>query len=174
VILSEPTGKKPTVIEGPFVALSSTALLCFHQPLQLLSMGAFSPLLPEIGRANGLADWQLRRRGGALASPAWPAAIPSGWLAGATSATDAVRLAGADVAGTVSGDLRGRFPCWCSGVDPGFAYTLGTWRLIALLQDDGAGGLGPLNSSSSPRESGVSRPSASSGCFPPGAGASRC
>ena len=45
-------------------------------------MGAFSPLLPEIGRAGGLADWQLGVVAGALGFARMATAIPAGWLAG--------------------------------------------------------------------------------------------
>ena len=45
-------------------------------------MGAFSPLLPEIGRAGALADWQLGVVAGALGFARMAAAIPAGWLAG--------------------------------------------------------------------------------------------
>jgi len=43
--------------ERAVLALSSTALLCLVSLCSCFSMGGFSPLLPEIGRAGALADW---------------------------------------------------------------------------------------------------------------------
>ena len=68
--------------ERAVLALSSTTLLCFISLCSCFSMGAFSPLLPEIGRAGALADWQLGVVAGALGFARMATAIPAGWLAG--------------------------------------------------------------------------------------------
>src|ERR1044071_9109942 len=62
--------------------LNSAALLCFISLCTCFSMGAFSPLLPEIGRAGARADGQLGIVAGSLGFARMAAAIPAGWLAG--------------------------------------------------------------------------------------------
>jgi len=47
-----------------------------------VSAGAFGPLLPEIARAQGLADWQLGVLGGAFGFARMIADVPTGALAG--------------------------------------------------------------------------------------------
>src|SRR5262245_21974799 len=68
--------------ERATLAVSNPALLCFIRLCSCFSMGAFSPLLPEIGRAGELADWQLGVVAGALGFARMAAAVPAGWLAG--------------------------------------------------------------------------------------------
>src|SRR6266545_4139482 len=45
-------------------------------------VGAFGPLLPEIGRAQGLADWELGILAGSFGFARMAADVPTGWLAG--------------------------------------------------------------------------------------------
>jgi DHA1 family tetracycline resistance protein-like MFS transporter len=118
--------------------LSSTALLCLISLCSCFSMGAFSPLLPEIGRANELADWQLGVVAGALGFARMAAAIPSGWLAGRYLGTTLCASPALMLAGTVLLATAGSFPLLVLGrLILGFAYTLGTvGGLIALLLDD--------------------------------------
>jgi MFS family permease len=118
--------------------LSSTALLCLISLCSCFSMGAFSPLLPEIGRANELADWQLGVVAGALGFARMAAAIPSGWLAGRYLGTTLCASPALMLAGTVLLATSGSFPLLVLGrLILGFAYTLGTvGGLIALLLDD--------------------------------------
>ena len=101
-------------------------------------MGAFSPLLPEIGRANELADWQLGVVAGALGFARMASAIPSGWLAGRYLGTTLCASPALMLAGTVLLATSGSFPLLVLGrLILGFAYTLGTvGGLIALLLDD--------------------------------------
>jgi MFS family permease len=118
--------------------LSSTALLCLISLCSCFSMGAFSPLLPEIGRANELADWQLGVVAGALGFARMAAAIPSGWLAGRYLGATLCASPALMLAGTVLLATAGSFPLLVLGrLILGFAYTLGTvGGLIALLLDD--------------------------------------
>ncbi|MGH7389174.1 MAG: MFS transporter [Candidatus Rokuibacteriota bacterium] len=118
--------------------MSSAALLCFISLCSCFSMGAFSPLLPEIGRANGLADWQLGVVAGALGFARMAAAIPAGWLAGRYLGTTLCVSPALMLAGTVLLAISGSFPLLVLGrLILGFAYTLGTvGGLIALLLDD--------------------------------------
>jgi MFS family permease len=118
--------------------LSSTALLCFISLCSCFSMGAFSPLLPEIGRASGLADWQLGVAAGALGFARMAAAIPAGWLSGRALGTTLCLSPVLMILGTVLIAATDSFVLLVLGrLVLGFAYTLGTvGGLIALLLDD--------------------------------------
>ena len=124
--------------ERAVLALSSTALLCFISLCSCFSMGAFSPLLPEIGRASGLADWQLGVAAGALGFARMAAAIPAGWLSGRALGTTLCLSPALMILGTVLIAVSDSFPLLVLGrLILGFAYTLGTvGGLIALLQED--------------------------------------
>jgi MFS family permease len=124
--------------ERAVVALSSTTLLCFISLCSCFSMGAFSPLLPEIGRAGALADWQLGVVAGALGFARMATAIPAGWLAGRYLGTTLCVSPALMLAGTVLLATSPSFPVLVLGrLILGFAYTLGTVSgLIALLLDD--------------------------------------
>jgi MFS family permease len=118
--------------------MSSTALLCFISLCSCFSMGAFSPLLPEIGRAGALADWQLGVVAGALGFARMAAAIPAGWLAGRYLGTTLCASPALMLAGTLLLAASPSFPVLVLGrLILGFAYTLATVSgLIALLLDD--------------------------------------
>ena len=128
--------------------MSSTTLLCFISLCSCFSMGAFSPLLPEIGRAGALADWQLGIVAGALGFARMAAAIPAGWLAGRYLGTTLCVAPALMLAGTVLLAASPSFWVLVLGrLVLGFAYTLGTVSgLIALLLGDrGAGASVRLN-----------------------------
>jgi MFS family permease len=118
--------------------LSSTALLCFISFCSCFATGAFSPLLPEIGRAGALADWQLGIVAGAMAFARMAAAIPAGWLAGRYLGTTLCAAPALMIAGTVFLAASSSFSVLVLGrLILGFAFTLGTVSgLIALLLDD--------------------------------------
>lgn len=118
--------------------MSSTALLCFISLCSCFSMGAFSPLLPEIGRAGALADWQLGVVAGALGFARMATAIPAGWLAGRYLGTTLCAAPALMLAGTVLLAASSSFWGLVLGrLVLGSAYTLGTVSgLIALLLDD--------------------------------------
>jgi len=131
------------VIERSVRALTSTALLCFISLCSCFSMGAFSPLLPEIGRANGLADWQLGVVAGALGFARMAAAIPSGWLAGRYLGTTLCASPALMLAGTVLLAVSGSFPLLVLGrLILGFAYTLAPWAGSSPCSST-TGGRGP-------------------------------
>jgi MFS family permease len=113
-------------------------LLCFISLCSCFSMGAFSPLLPEIGRAGGLADWQLGVVAGALGFARMATAIPAGWLAGRYLGTTLCVSPVLMLAGTVLLTVSSSFSMLVLGrLVLGFAYTLGTVSgIIALLLDD--------------------------------------
>ena len=118
--------------------MNSTALLCFISLCTCFSMGAFSPLLPEIGRAGALADWQLGIVAGALGFARMAAAIPAGWLAGRYLGTALWASPALMVVGTLVLAASTSFPVLVLGrLVLGFAYTLSTVSgLIALLLED--------------------------------------
>jgi len=120
------------------LALSNTALLCFISLCSCFSMGAFSPLLPEIGRSGALADWQLGVVAGALGFARMAAAVPAGWLAGRYLGTSLCVSTALMVAGTVLLAASSSFSVLVFGrLILGFATTLGTVTgLIALLRDN--------------------------------------
>jgi MFS family permease len=101
-------------------------------------MGAFSPLLPEIGRAGALADWQLGIVAGALGFARMAAAIPAGWLAGRYLGTALWASPALMIVGTLVLAASTSFTVLVLGrLLLGFAYTLSTVSgLIALLLED--------------------------------------
>ncbi|MBI4589209.1 MAG: MFS transporter [Candidatus Rokubacteria bacterium] len=60
----------------------ATALLCLMIFCNTFSIGAFGPLLPEIARAQGFADWQLGVLAGAFGFARTILDVPAGRLAG--------------------------------------------------------------------------------------------
>jgi MFS family permease len=67
------------------VSGSGTALLCLMVFANTVCVGAFGPLLPEIARAQSLADWQLGLLAGSFGFARMIADVPTGLLAGAGS-----------------------------------------------------------------------------------------
>src|SRR5499426_404696 len=134
------TSRSGSAAEGERAGLASsgTALLCFISFCSCFSMGAFSPLLPEIGRAGALADWQLGVVAGALGFARMAAAVPAGWLAGRYLGTSLCASTALMVAGTVLLAASSSFSVLVLGrLILGFATTVGTVSgLIALLRDD--------------------------------------
>ena len=61
---------------------SGTALLCLMVFANTVCVGAFGPILPEIARAQGLADWQLGLLAGSFGFARMVADVPTGMLAG--------------------------------------------------------------------------------------------
>ena len=67
--------------------MDTTWILCVLVLCNTFCIGAFSPLLPEIGRTQGLADWQLGVLAGSFSLARMIADLPSGALAGRHLAT---------------------------------------------------------------------------------------
>ena len=128
--------------------MSGTALLCLIGLCSCFSIGAFSPLLPEIARTHALADWQLGVVAGAFGFARMAAAVPSGWLAGRRLGTTLAVAPALLLAGLLLLASAGSFAVLVLGrLVLGCAHTLGTvGGLIALLLDDrGAGASVRLN-----------------------------
>ena len=118
--------------------MSSAALLCLISLCSCFSIGAFSPLLPEIARTNALADWQLGVVAGAFGFARMAAAIPAGWLAGRYLGTTLCAAPVLLLGGILLLAASSSFALLVLGrLVLGFAHTLGTvGGLIALLLDD--------------------------------------
>ncbi len=118
--------------------MSSTALLCLLVLCNTVCVGAFGPLLPEIARAQGLADWQLGLLAGSFGLARMVADLPAGVLAGrflgtTVSLSPLVLVAGVGLLGT-----GGAFPVLVIGrALTGLAHTMGmVGGLTAILQDE--------------------------------------
>jgi MFS family permease len=122
--------------------------LCLMVFANTVSVGAFGPLLPEIARAQGLADWQLGLLAGSFGFARMIADVPTGLLAGrrlGTSLAAAPVLLGAVVLLLWS---AGPFPVLVLGrVLVGLGHSLGMVAgLTAILLDQrGAAGSMRLN-----------------------------
>jgi MFS family permease len=117
----------------PFVG---TSLLCLVVFSSTVCVGAFGPLLPEIARAQGLADWQLGLLAGSFGFARMAADLPAGALAGRRLG---VALALAPVTllvGTVLLSTAGPYPILVLGrLFAGLAHTLVmVASLTAVLQ----------------------------------------
>ena len=112
-------------------------MLCFISLCSCFAMGAFSPLLPEIG-GGALADWQLGVVAGALGFGRMATAIPAGWLAGRYLGTTLWAAPALMLAGTVLLAASSSFAVLVlARLILGCAFTVGTVSgLYALLLDD--------------------------------------
>ncbi len=124
------------MIRAPF---AGPALLCLVVFASTVCVGAFGPLLPEIGRARGLADWQLGLLAGAFGFARMAADLPIGALAtrrlGTVLATAPVTL----LAGLLLLATGGPLVVLVLGrLLTGLAHTLVmVGSLTAVLQDQG-------------------------------------
>jgi MFS family permease len=125
-----------------------TELLCALVLCNTVCLGAFGPLLPEIGRTRALADWQLGVLAGSFGFARMIADVPTGALAGRRLGTmlavsPVVLLCGLLLLGS-----GGPFVLLVLGrVLTGLGHTLGmVGGLTAVLQEDrGASGSVRLN-----------------------------
>ena len=126
----------------------STALLCLMVFANTICLGTFSPLLPEIAREQGLADWQLGVLGGAFGFARMLADVPTGMLATRRLGTTLTAAPVLLVAGVFLLASAGPFPVLVLGrVLIGFGHTLSmVGGLTAILLDPrGASGSVRLN-----------------------------
>src|SRR5207248_10170309 len=112
--------------------------LCVLVFCNTFCIGAFGPLLPEIGRTQGLADWQLGVLAGSFAFARMLADVPSGALAGRHLATTLVVSPVILLAGILLLSTAGPFPVLVLGrILTGLGHTLSmVGGLTAILQDD--------------------------------------
>jgi MFS family permease len=127
---------------------SGTALLCVMVLANTVCVGAFGPLLPEIARAQGLADWQLGLLAGSFGFARMIADVPTGLLAGRRLGTSLAAAPALLVAGVLLLWTAGPFPVLVLGrVLVGLGHSLGMVAgLTAILLDQrGAAGSMRLN-----------------------------
>lgn len=119
--------------------MSGTALLCLMAFCNTVCVGAFGPLLPEIGRAQALADWELGILAGSFGFARMAADVPTGWLAGRRLGTTLALAPVVLLAGLLLLGSGGPFPVLVLGrILTGLAHTLGmVGGLTAMLQDHG-------------------------------------
>lgn len=118
--------------------LDRTRLLCVLLFCNTFGVGAFGPLLPEIGRAESLADWQLGMAAAAFGFARMAAAMPTGVLVGWRLAGTLMAAPAVLVAGLLLLVSAGPFPLLLAGrFLLGVSHTLTmVGGLTAILLDD--------------------------------------
>ena len=118
--------------------LDRTRLLCVVLFCNAFGLGAFGPLLPEIGRTQSLADWQLGLAAAAFGFARMVAAMPTGLLVARRLAGTLMAAPVVIIAGTVLLVASGPFPMLLAGrFLLGVAQTLTMiGGLMAMLLDD--------------------------------------
>ncbi len=119
--------------------MSGTALLCLMAFCNTVCIGAFGPLLPEIGRAQALADWELGLLAGSFGFARMAADVPTGWLAGRRLGSTLALAPVVLLVGLLLLGSGGTFSVLVLGrILTGLAHTLGmVGGLTALLRDHG-------------------------------------
>ena len=115
-----------------------TLVLCVLVFCNTYCIGAFGPLLPEIARSRGLADWQLGILAGSFGFARMIADVPSGVLAGRRLATTLIVSPVILLAGLLLLATGGPFPILVLGRTlTGVGHTLSmVGGLTAILKDD--------------------------------------
>ena len=118
--------------------LDRTRLLCVVLFCNAFGLGAFGPLLPEIGRSQSLADWQLGLAAAAFGFARMVAAMPTGLLVARRLAGTLMAAPVVIIVGTVLLIGAGPFPMLLGGrFLLGVAQTLTMiGGLMAMLLDD--------------------------------------
>jgi MFS family permease len=118
--------------------LDRTRLLCVVLFCNAFGLGAFGPLLPEIGRSQSLADWQLGLAAAAFGFARMVAAMPTGLLVARRLAGTLMAAPVVIIVGTVLLIGAGPFPMLLAGrFLLGVAQTLTMiGGLMAMLLDD--------------------------------------
>ena len=133
---------------GRLFRLDRTRLLCVLLFCNAFGLGAFGPLLPEIGRTQSLADWQLGMAAAAFGFARMVAAMPTGLLVGRHLAATLMAAPAVLIAGLLLVVSAGPFPILLAGrFLLGIAHTLtmvGGLTAI-LLEDQGPGASLRLN-----------------------------
>jgi MFS family permease len=128
--------------------LDRTRLLCVLLFCNTFGVGAFGPLLPEIGRTQSLADWQLGMAAAAFGFARMAAAMPTGMLVARRLAATLMAAPAVLIAGLLLLVSAGPFPTLLAGrFLLGVAHTLtmvGGLTAI-LLEDPGPGASLRLN-----------------------------
>jgi MFS family permease len=117
--------------------LGSTSLLCLMVFANTFCIGAFNPLLPEIARAQALADWQIGVLAGAFGFARMLADVPTGILAGRRLGVTLVAAPAILLLGLLLLARAGPFPVLVLGrLFTGLGHTLAmVGGLTAILLD---------------------------------------
>jgi MFS family permease len=127
------------------VSGSGTALLCLMVFANTVCVGAFGPLLPEIARAQSLADWQLGLLAGSFGFARMIADVPTGLLAGRRLGTSLAAAPALLVAGVLLLWSAGPFPVLVLGrVLVGLGHSLGMVAGLTAILLDQRGGAGSM------------------------------
>ncbi len=133
---------------GRLFRLDRTRLLCVLLFCNTFGVGAFGPLLPEIGRTQSLADWQLGLAAAAFGFARMAAAMPTGALVARRLAATLMAAPALLIVGLLLLVSAGPFPVLLAGrFLLGVAHTLtmvGGLTAI-LLEDQGPGASLRLN-----------------------------
>ena len=123
---------------GRLFRLDRTGLLCVLLFCNAFGLGAFGPLLPEIGRTQSLADWQLGMAAAAFGFARMAAAMPTGLLVGRRLAVTLMAAPAVLIAGLLLVVSAGPFPILLAGrFLLGIAHTLTmVGGLTAILLED--------------------------------------
>ncbi len=108
--------------------LDQTRLLCVVLFCNAFGLGAFGPLLPEIGRAQSLADWQLGLAAAAFGFARMVAAMPTGLLVARRLAASLMTAPVAIVAGLAFHVGAGPFPMLLAG-----RFLLGVAQTLTMI-----------------------------------------
>jgi len=118
--------------------LDRTRLLCVLLFCNTFGVGAFGPLLPEIGRTQALADWQLGMAAAAFGFARMAAAMPTGAMVARRLSATLVAAPAVLIAGLLLVVSTGPFPILLAGrFLLGVAHTLTMVAgLTAILLED--------------------------------------
>lgn len=133
---------------GRLFRLDRTRLLCVLLFCNTFGVGAFGPLLPEIGRTQMLADWQLGMAAAAFGFARMAAAMPTGALVARRLSATLIAAPAVLIAGLLLVVSAGPFPILLAGrflLGVSHTLTMVGGLTAILLEDHGRGASLRLN-----------------------------
>lgn len=131
-----------------FFRLDRTRLLCVLLFCNTFGVGAFGPLLPEIGRTQALADWQLGMAAAAFGFARMAAAMPTGLLVARRLSATLMAAPAVLIVGLLLVVSAGPFPILLAGrfvLGVSHTLTMVAGLTAILLEDHGPGASLRLN-----------------------------
>jgi len=128
--------------------LDRTRLLCILLFCNTFGVGAFGPLLPEIGRTQTLADWQLGMAAAAFGFARMAAAMPTGLLVARRLSATLMAAPAVLIVGLLLVVSAGPFPILLAGrfvLGVSHTLTMVGGLTAILLEDQGPGASLRLN-----------------------------
>jgi len=137
-------------VRGParLFRLDRTRLLCVLLFCNTFGVGAFGPLLPEIGRTQALADWQLGMAAAAFGFARMAAAMPTGLLVARRLSATLMAAPAVLIVGLLLVVSAGPFPILLAGrfvLGVSHTLTMVGGLTAILLEDQGPGASLRLN-----------------------------